>query len=81
MEKWTPKRCYVNHNNNDDDNDDKKLWWWWQWWWWWWSPDDDYLMMWHYHDDGVHWELSECRRCLVNRNEWHYVNTCIRILR
>ena len=27
--------------------------------------------LWHYHDDGVHWELSEYGRCLVNRSEWH----------
>ena len=27
--------------------------------------------MWHYHDDGVHRELSECRWCLVNRCEGH----------
>ena len=28
-------------------------------------------ILWHYHDDGVHWELSEYGRCLVNRSEWH----------
>ena len=31
----------------------------------------DYGILWHYHDDGVHWELSEYGRCLVNRSEWH----------
>ena len=28
-------------------------------------------ILWHYHDDGVHRELSECRWCLVNRCERH----------
>ena len=33
--------------------------------------DNDAQHVWHYHDDGVHWELSEYGRCLVNRSEWH----------
>ena len=30
-------------------------------------------ILWHYHDDGVHRELSECEWCLVNRCERHWV--------
>jgi hypothetical protein len=34
-----------------------------------WTVDWD--VVWHYHNDGVHRDLSECRWCLVNICEWH----------